>query len=193
MRRLPYFDFQKSPPPGVWPNCCRGGFAGRDRKTTRSTTPVLFPGVDRPLAQLSVIVEGKQLLLRQGDGLVDPHGQLRFDFRAMSESAADDPPPPDKMGEIICCRPGMARRLGRFAPRDAVAGRRAGRHRTVGSGRRTVPRLHGRRRPTAEACFRLADCSIAVAICQLGRDATTWRSSWMRITSKPGRLGLRAG
>jgi tetratricopeptide (TPR) repeat protein len=40
------------------------------------------PEVERPLAQLSVIVEGREILLRQGDGLVEPGGQLRFDFAA---------------------------------------------------------------------------------------------------------------
>jgi tetratricopeptide (TPR) repeat protein len=42
----------------------------------------LLPNVERPLAQLSVIVEGKALLLRQGDGLIDPKGQWRLDFEA---------------------------------------------------------------------------------------------------------------
>ena len=41
-----------------------------------------LPGVARPLAQLSVIVQGKEILLRQGDGLIEPGGQLHFDFDA---------------------------------------------------------------------------------------------------------------
>jgi tetratricopeptide (TPR) repeat protein len=40
------------------------------------------------LAQLSVIVEGREILLRQGDGLLEPGGQLRFDFEA-TEAARD--------------------------------------------------------------------------------------------------------
>ncbi len=32
--------------------------------------------------QLSVIIQGKEILLRQGDGLIEPGGQLRFDFDA---------------------------------------------------------------------------------------------------------------
>ncbi|MGA2059556.1 MAG: BRCT domain-containing protein [Thermoguttaceae bacterium] len=32
--------------------------------------------------RLSVIVQGKQILLRQGDGLIEPGGQMRFDFDA---------------------------------------------------------------------------------------------------------------
>jgi tetratricopeptide (TPR) repeat protein len=41
-----------------------------------------LPDVERPLAQLSIIIEGKEILLRQGDGLIEPGGQLRFDFGA---------------------------------------------------------------------------------------------------------------
>jgi tetratricopeptide (TPR) repeat protein len=37
-------------------------------------------GPSRTLSQLSVIVEGKQLLLRQGDGLIEPGGQKVFEF-----------------------------------------------------------------------------------------------------------------
>ena len=52
-----------------------------------------LPGVERPMAQLSVIVEGKQILLRQGDGLIEPGGQLRFDFEAagLGPTLADVP------------------------------------------------------------------------------------------------------
>src|SRR5262249_53728034 len=42
----------------------------------------VLPDVERPLAQLSVIVEGRDILLRQGDGLVDAGGQMRVDFGA---------------------------------------------------------------------------------------------------------------
>jgi tetratricopeptide (TPR) repeat protein len=41
------------------------------------------------MAQLSVIVEGKQLLLRQGEGLVEPGGQLRIDFDALEAFASE--------------------------------------------------------------------------------------------------------
>ncbi|MGH7140716.1 MAG: tetratricopeptide repeat protein, partial [Pirellulales bacterium] len=50
----------------------------------------LVPNVERPLAQLSILVEGKQLLLRQGDGLIEPGGQYRFDFEA--ERTSQTPP-----------------------------------------------------------------------------------------------------
>jgi tetratricopeptide (TPR) repeat protein len=38
---------------------------------------------------LSVIVEGGELLLRQGDGLIEPGGQLRFDFDAARWATSD--------------------------------------------------------------------------------------------------------
>jgi tetratricopeptide (TPR) repeat protein len=52
--------------------------AAIERKLTELVRYV--PGVKRPLAQLSVIVRGSRLLLRQGDGLIGPGGQLFFDF-----------------------------------------------------------------------------------------------------------------
>ena len=54
------------------------------------------PGVERPIAQLSVIVEGKQLLLRQGDGLIAPGGQLWFNFAPRTEGTAADKAAPDE-------------------------------------------------------------------------------------------------
>ena len=42
-------------------------------------------GVERPLAELPIIVEGKHLLVRHGDGLTEPGGQLRFDFDLAEE------------------------------------------------------------------------------------------------------------
>jgi tetratricopeptide (TPR) repeat protein len=51
-----------------------------------------LPGVERPLAQLSVIVRGREILLRQGDGLIEPGGQWRFDFEAWDREAPDETP-----------------------------------------------------------------------------------------------------
>ena len=41
--------------------------------------------MQRPLSQLSVIIEGKEILLRQGEGLVEPGGQMRIDFDPPSD------------------------------------------------------------------------------------------------------------
>jgi tetratricopeptide (TPR) repeat protein len=42
-----------------------------------------LPDLKRPLDQLNILIEGKQALLRQGEGLIEPGGQLRFDFDAL--------------------------------------------------------------------------------------------------------------
>jgi tetratricopeptide (TPR) repeat protein len=46
--------------------------------------------VERPLAQLAVIVEGRQILLRQGEGLIEPGGQRRIDFDALEQVSSDE-------------------------------------------------------------------------------------------------------
>src|SRR6185295_18591870 len=42
-------------------------------------------GFNRSLRQLAIIVEGRQILLRQEEGLVEPSGQMRFDFDALDD------------------------------------------------------------------------------------------------------------
>ncbi len=48
-----------------------------------------FPDVACPLGELPLVVSGRQLLLRQGEGLVDTAGQYRIDFDAL-DNALDD-------------------------------------------------------------------------------------------------------
>jgi len=80
VRRLPYFDFQEVATARRLAEMLATGMspAAIEKKLARLSK--YLPHVDRPLAQLSVIVEGKQLLLRQGAGLIEPGGQLRLDF-----------------------------------------------------------------------------------------------------------------
>ncbi len=80
VRRLPYFDFQEVATARRLAELLAAGVspAAIERKLTEIARYV--PGVQRPLAQLSVIVHGSRLLLRQGDGLIGPGGQLFFDF-----------------------------------------------------------------------------------------------------------------
>ncbi len=59
-----------------------------------------LPGVARPLAQLSVIVQGKQILLRQGDGLIEPGGQMRFDFDAWDVAEPPERPIPSTADQM---------------------------------------------------------------------------------------------
>ncbi|HVX15739.1 MAG TPA: tetratricopeptide repeat protein [Pirellulales bacterium] len=90
VRRLPYFDFQEVATARRLAELVAAGNSPLQIEKTLAGLKRLVPGVERPLAQLSILLEGKQLLLRQGDGLLDPDGQYRFDFEA---PAADETPP----------------------------------------------------------------------------------------------------
>jgi tetratricopeptide (TPR) repeat protein len=91
VRRLAYFDFQEVATARRLTELLAAGVTPAAIEKKLAALARYLPGVKRPLAQLSIIVEGKQLLLRQGDGLVEPGGQLRFDFSATSSSGAAAP------------------------------------------------------------------------------------------------------
>jgi tetratricopeptide (TPR) repeat protein len=82
VRRLAYFDFQEVATARRLAELLAAGIspAAIEKKLQRLAR--YLPGVKRPMAQLSVMVEGQEILLRQGDGLIEPGGQLRFDFEA---------------------------------------------------------------------------------------------------------------
>jgi len=82
VRRLAYFDFQEVATARRLAELLAAGMSPRAIEKKLESLSRLLPGVKRPLAQLSAIIEGKEILLRQGDGLIDPGGQLRFDFEA---------------------------------------------------------------------------------------------------------------
>jgi tetratricopeptide (TPR) repeat protein len=82
VRRLPYFDFQEVAAARRLAELLAAGVSPAAIEKKLSALANFLPGVARPLAQLSVIVQGKQILLRQGDGLIEPGGQMRFDFDA---------------------------------------------------------------------------------------------------------------
>jgi tetratricopeptide (TPR) repeat protein len=82
VRRLPYFDFQEVATARRLAELMAAGNSPQRIEKKLAALRRLVPGVERPLVQLSVLVEGKELLLRQGDGLIEPGGQLRFDFEA---------------------------------------------------------------------------------------------------------------
>ncbi len=90
VRRLAYFDFQEVATARRLAELLATGISPAALKRKLADLARLVPGVQRPLAQLSVIVEGKQFLLRQGDGLIDSKGQLRFDFGAMADAGEGD-------------------------------------------------------------------------------------------------------
>ena len=88
VRRLPYFDFQEVATARRLTELLAAGVSPDAIEKKLAALGRYLPGIARPMAQLSVIVEGRQILLRQGDGLIEPGGQLRFDFEAAGPPAA---------------------------------------------------------------------------------------------------------
>lgn len=80
VHKLPYFDFQEVATARRLVELLASGMSPAAIEKKLAALAKYLPDVDRPLAQLSVIVEGKELLLRQASGLVEPGGQRRFDF-----------------------------------------------------------------------------------------------------------------
>ncbi|MGQ9576463.1 MAG: tetratricopeptide repeat protein [Thermoguttaceae bacterium] len=80
VRRLPYFDFQEVATARRLAQLLAAGMSPAAIEKKLEALARYVPGASRPLAQLSVIIQGRQILLRQGDGLIEPGGQLRLDF-----------------------------------------------------------------------------------------------------------------
>ncbi|NLE39302.1 MAG: MerR family transcriptional regulator [Pirellulaceae bacterium] len=98
VRHLPYFDFREVAAARRLAELLAAGVSPRAIERKLAALRGTLPGVERPLAQLSVIIEGRQILLRQGDGLIEPGGQLRFDFDAVE---SDAPMARDHFDEVL--------------------------------------------------------------------------------------------
>lgn len=86
LHKLPYFDFAEV---ATAKRLAGWVAAGADWKAIEKRLAELirvFPHSTRPLDQLTVLVQGKDVLLRQGDGLIEPGGQMRFDFDGGGEA-----------------------------------------------------------------------------------------------------------
>jgi tetratricopeptide (TPR) repeat protein len=89
VRRLAYFDFREVATARRLAELLAAGMTPAVIEARLADVCRLLPDVERPLEQLSVIAEGKDLLLRRGGGLIDSGGQRRFDF--VADQAAGDP------------------------------------------------------------------------------------------------------
>jgi len=91
LHKLPYFDFQEVATARRIAELVAAGASPQAIEHRLREIAALLPDVDRPLAQLSVIIEGRHVLLRQGEGLIEPGGQLRFDFSAEDTDSSREP------------------------------------------------------------------------------------------------------
>ena len=78
--KLPFFDFQEVVMARRLADLVAAGASPATIEAKLSQLSEFLPEMERRISQLAVIVEGKQLLLRQGEGLIEPGGQLRIDF-----------------------------------------------------------------------------------------------------------------
>jgi tetratricopeptide (TPR) repeat protein len=155
VHRLAYFDFREVATARRLAELLAAGVSPRAIERKLEALRGLLPGVERPLAQLSVIIEGKEILLRQGDGLVEPGGQLRFDFEATdmpSVTIAPAGPLPDEQVDATGDAETITspQRLLAMAAELEEAGQLAEAAETY----RAAMAAGG---PTAEACFLLAE------------------------------------
>jgi tetratricopeptide (TPR) repeat protein len=89
VHRLPYFDFAEVATARKLANMLAAGISPAAIEKKLESLAQFVPGVKRPLAQLSVIIEGRQILLRQNEGLIDSSGQMRFDFESLEQREAE--------------------------------------------------------------------------------------------------------
>ena len=91
--RLPYFDFQEVVTARKLAALLAAGMSPQTIERQLTALAKLVPNVERPLAQLSIILRDKDLLLRAGGGLVDASGQMYMDFdQPLEDEAADSWP-----------------------------------------------------------------------------------------------------
>ena len=89
--RLPYFDFQEVTGARRLFEFAKAGIKLDDLASGLERLRSVLPNVDRPLAQLDVLVRGKHLVYRDEAGLVEPStGQRVFDFEGALPSS-DEP------------------------------------------------------------------------------------------------------
>ncbi len=87
IHKLAYFDFQEVASARRIARHIASGASPEAIERKLSQLAELYPDVQRPLSQLSVIVQGKSVLLRDGEGLIEPGGQklLNFDLAGDGE------------------------------------------------------------------------------------------------------------
>lgn len=95
VKKLPYFDFEEIASARRIAALIASGVNSTQIEKQLSQLAELYPDLQRPLSQLSIIVEGRKVLLRQGEGLIEPSGQKRLDFdTAISQDGSEGTEPP---------------------------------------------------------------------------------------------------
>jgi len=88
--RLWYFDFVEVTVARQLAELLRHGISPQLLGRKLAEIERRFPDVARPLAELSLVLDGRTLLVRRGNELVEPGGQLRIDFAALVGEEQDE-------------------------------------------------------------------------------------------------------
>jgi len=88
--RLALFDFTELTVARKLAEIFRAGASARRLRLQLEEIRQSFPDVQRPLAELTLVPDGRWLLVRRGDDLLEAAGQLRLDFAALEREADDD-------------------------------------------------------------------------------------------------------
>jgi tetratricopeptide (TPR) repeat protein len=80
VQRLAYFDFAEVAIARRLAQLHRAGCSLRMIDRRLAELKKLLPGVERPLADPDVVIEGRRLFRRRGNDLAEPGGQLLLDF-----------------------------------------------------------------------------------------------------------------
>jgi tetratricopeptide (TPR) repeat protein len=112
VRKLSYFDFEEVAIARRLADLVHAGCSPRMIERRLAELEKLMPGVERPLAEPALVVEGRQLFLRRGDDLAEPGGQLLLDFDPRENEQGDGSP------QVLP----MASSAGRRFSRDRQAG-----------------------------------------------------------------------
>ncbi|WP_425616258.1 tetratricopeptide repeat protein [Anatilimnocola sp. NA78] len=85
--RVSYFEFAEVAVARQLAQLHRAGASPKQIQEQLAELERAAPNVSRPIAELGVVLDGRQILLRRDAGLVEPSGQKRFEFDA--EAAAE--------------------------------------------------------------------------------------------------------
>lgn len=91
VQSLPYFDYTELAAARQLAKWGKEGATVQSIQRQLTALAELAPAVGRPIQQLAITAEGKQLLMRHGSTLVESTGQFRFSFDEAQEFSGDSP------------------------------------------------------------------------------------------------------
>ncbi len=159
VRRLPYFDVPEVAVAQRLAQLLHAGLSPQNIEKKLADLARLLPAVHRPLLDPAVIVHGPSILVRQGEGLIEVGGQLRFDFEGgalpASASGQDMGPQPPAAQAVGVLRSVEAVSASAEQMRSLAAeAEEAGRLSEAADLYRTAMAAAG---PDPEGCFQLAE------------------------------------